>query len=99
MRAGRDLFVTRSNVTNRTGIEWLRRHLGPGYGIHEIASRCRTPRHIDTTFVLLALGKVLVNLEHIDVDRLPDVMMRRQFIGPCRAGSRRIRRSGRDRSP
>ncbi|WP_399933437.1 amidinotransferase [Streptomyces kanamyceticus] len=74
MRAGRDLFVTRSNVTNQTGIDWLRRHLGPGYRIHEIESRCRTPMHIDTTFVLLAPGKVLVNPEYIDVDRLPDVL-------------------------
>lgn len=30
--------------------------------------------HIDTTFVLLAPGKVLVNPEYIDVDRLPDVL-------------------------
>ncbi|MFI2619282.1 amidinotransferase [Streptomyces sp. NPDC018584] len=74
MRAGRDLFVTRSNVTNQMGIDWLRRHLGPGYRIHEIESRCRTPMHIDTTFVLLAPGKVLVNPEYIDVDRLPDVL-------------------------
>ncbi|CAM5731945.1 amidinotransferase [Streptomyces badius] len=74
VRAGRDLFVTRSNVTNRLGIEWVRRHLGPGYRIHEIESRCRTPMHIDTTFMLLAPGKVLVNPEYIDVDRLPDIL-------------------------
>ncbi|WP_425246236.1 amidinotransferase [Streptomyces sp. NEAU-NA10] len=74
VRAGRDLFVTRSNVTNQMGIDWLRRHLGPGYRIHEIESRCRTPMHIDTTFLLLAPGKVLVNPEYIDVDRLPDVL-------------------------
>ncbi|MEI7033646.1 amidinotransferase [Streptomyces pratensis] len=74
IRAGRDLFVTRSNVTNALGIEWLRRHLGPGYRIHEIESRCRTPMHIDTTFLVLAPGKVLVNPEYIDVDRLPAVL-------------------------
>ncbi|MFD4020996.1 amidinotransferase [Streptomyces sindenensis] len=74
VRAGRDLFVTRSNVTNRLGIEWVRRHLGPGYRVHEIESRCRTPMHIDTTFMLLAPGKVLVNPEYIDVDRLPDIL-------------------------
>lgn len=74
VRAGRDLFVTRSNVTNRMGIDWLRRHLGPGYRIHEIESRCRTPMHIDTTFLLLAPGRVLVNPEYIDVGRLPDVL-------------------------
>ncbi|WBB63033.1 amidinotransferase [Streptomyces sp. WMMC500] len=74
VRAGRDLFVQRSNVTNRTGIEWLRRHLGRDYRIHEIESRCRTPMHIDTTFLPLAPGKVLVNPEYIDVDRLPEIL-------------------------
>lgn len=74
VRAGRDLFVTRSNVTNGMGIEWLRRHLGPGYRIHEIESRCRTPMHIDTTFLPLAPGRALVNPEYVDVDRLPDVL-------------------------
>ncbi|WP_156726088.1 amidinotransferase [Streptomyces apocyni] len=74
VRAGRDLFVTRSNVTNGMGIEWLRRHLGDGYRIHEVESQCRAPMHIDTTFLLLAPGKVLVNPEYIDVDRLPDVL-------------------------
>ncbi|MER7344970.1 amidinotransferase [Streptomyces aurantiacus] len=74
VRAGRDLFALRSNVTNLMGIDWLRRHLGPGYRIHEIESRCRTPMHIDTTFLVLAPGKVMVNPEYIDVDRLPDCL-------------------------
>ncbi|MFD3721922.1 amidinotransferase [Streptomyces sp. NPDC058674] len=74
VRAGRDLFVTRSNVTNRMGIEWLRRHLGPGYRIHEVESRCRTPMHIDTTLLPLAPGKVLINPEYIDPDRLPTAL-------------------------
>jgi glycine amidinotransferase len=74
VRAGRDLFVTRSNVTNRLGIEWLRRHLGPRYRVHEIASRCRAPMHIDTTFMPLAPGKVLINPEYVDADRLPNAL-------------------------
>jgi glycine amidinotransferase len=73
VRCGRDLFVTRSNVTNRMGIEWLRRHLGESYRIHEIESRCRTPMHIDTTFMPLAPGKLLVNPDYIDVTRLPEL--------------------------
>ena len=59
-RCGRDLFVTRSNVTNASGIEWLRRHLGDGYRIHEIESRCPTPMHIDTTILPLGPGKILI---------------------------------------
>src|SRR5258707_7681642 len=52
-RCGRDLFVTRSNVTNASGIELLRRHLGDGYRIHQIESRCPNPMHIDTTILPL----------------------------------------------
>ena len=74
VRCGRDLFVTRSNVTNRMGIEWLRRHLGSGFRIHELESRSRQPMHIDSTFLPLAPGKVLVNPEYLDVDQLPPIL-------------------------
>jgi glycine amidinotransferase len=71
VRCGRDVLVTRSNVTNAMGIEWLRRHLGDTYRIHEIESRCRQPMHIDSSLLPLAPGKVLVNPDYIDVTRLP----------------------------
>ncbi len=74
VRCGRDLFCIRSNVSNRFGIEWLRRHLGDGYRIHEIESHNRQPMHIDTTFMPLAPGKVLVNPRYLDVDKLPPVL-------------------------
>lgn len=74
VRCGRDLFVTRSNVTNLSGIEWLRRHLGVGFRIHEVPSICRQPMHIDSSFLPLAPGKVLVNPEYVDVARLPPVL-------------------------
>jgi glycine amidinotransferase len=73
-RCGRDLFVIRSNVTNASGIEWLRRHLGDGYRIHEIKSRCPNPMHIDTTILPLGPGKILVNPEYVDIDRLPAIL-------------------------
>ncbi|WP_208753025.1 amidinotransferase [Bradyrhizobium genosp. SA-3] len=73
-RCGRDLFVTRSNVTNASGIEWLRRHLGDGYRIHEIKSRCPSPMHIDTTILPLGPGKILINPEYIDADHLPAIL-------------------------
>ncbi|HEY3355428.1 MAG TPA: amidinotransferase [Polyangia bacterium] len=66
MRCGRDLFVTRSVVTNAPGIEWVRRHLGAGFRVHEIATRCAAPWHIDTTFVPLAPGKALVNPDWVE---------------------------------
>jgi glycine amidinotransferase len=73
MRCGRDLFMERSHVTNALGIEWLRRHLGPDYRVHEIESRYRRAMHIDTSLLPLAPGKVLVNPEFLDPDRLPEV--------------------------
>ncbi len=74
VRCGTDLFVTRSNATNASGIEWLRRHLGPRFTIHEIRSHCPQPLHIDTTFMPLAPGKVLINPEYVDPDELPPIL-------------------------
>jgi glycine amidinotransferase len=74
VRCGRDLFVTRSNVTNASGIEWLSRHLGPTYRIHEIESRCPNPMHIDTTMLPLRPGALLVNPDYLDPSRLPDIL-------------------------
>ncbi len=73
VRCGRDLFVIRSNVTNKMGIEWLRRHLGGEYRIHIIEQRCRQPMHIDTTFMPLAPGKLLINPEYLDENTLPEM--------------------------
>jgi glycine amidinotransferase len=74
VRCGRDIFVTRGNVTNEAGITWLRRHLGGAYRVHEIESRCRQPMHIDSSFMPLAPGKLLINPEYIDVERLPAML-------------------------
>jgi glycine amidinotransferase len=82
VRCGRDLFVQRSIVTNGLGIEWVRRHLGSGFRVHEIKTRCSTPCHIDTTFVPLAPGKVLVNPDW--VGELPDCLRRWDVIAAPR---------------
>ena len=73
-RCGRDIFCIRSNVTNASGIAWLRRHLGPDYRVHEIESKCTNPMHIDTTILPLGPGKLLINPDYIDPDRLPDIL-------------------------
>ena len=52
----------------------MRRHLGPGFRVHEVQTRCSTPCHIDTTFVPLAPGKVLVNPDW--VTQLPECVRR-----------------------
>jgi glycine amidinotransferase len=64
-RCGRDIFVQQSHVTNQLGIEWLRRHLGERFRVHEVAFHDDAPMHIDATFVPLAPGKVLVNPERV----------------------------------
>ena len=73
VRCGKDIFGIRSNVTNRSGIAWLRRHLADRYRVHEIESRCRTPMHIDSSFMPLAPGKVLVNPDYVDPKTLPPI--------------------------
>lgn len=74
VRCGRDIFGQKSNVTNELGVLWLRRHLGDDYRIHIIESLSPESIHIDTTFMPLAPGKVLVNSEWIDLDRLPPIL-------------------------
>ncbi len=74
VRCGVDIFCQMSNVTNRFGIEWLERHLGDGYRIHILESRCPEAIHIDTTFMPLAPGKVLVNPEYLDLGNLPSIL-------------------------
>jgi glycine amidinotransferase len=72
MRCGRDIFYQRSFVTNQFGVDWLQQHLGDTYRFHEIESGCRTPIHIDTTFVPLAPGKALCNPKF--VKKLPPIL-------------------------
>lgn len=74
VRCGKDIFGQLSHVTNNFGIEWLQRHLGDGYRIHLIESRCRQALHIDTTFMPLAPGKVIVNPEFTDINKLPAIL-------------------------
>ena len=74
VRCGRDIFMQLSNVTNRSGMTWLQRHLGDGYRVHEIQNLSPEAIHIDTTFMPLAPGKLLINPEWIDVNKLPSIL-------------------------
>lgn len=60
IRAGKDIFAQRSQVTNEFGIEWMSRQL-PGYRIHVMDFKDKNSMHIDGTFVPIAPGKLLVN--------------------------------------
>lgn len=87
VRCGRDLFVQRSHVTNRLGIEWVARHLGPEYRVHEIDVVDSAPMHIDASFMPLAPGKLLLN--PLRVPRVPamfaswDVRWAPEPVGPA----------------
>lgn len=67
IRCGRDIFGQISNVTNKFGIAWLERHLGPEYRMHTVTFDDLHPLHIDGTFMPLAPGKVLVCPERVKV--------------------------------
>lgn len=72
MRFGRDLVMQRSQVTNVFGAEWLQRHLGDAYRVHLVEFHDDDPLHIDTTFVPLCPGKVLVNPDR-PIKQLPEI--------------------------
>jgi len=71
VRCGRDIIGQLSHVTNQSGVDWLRRHLGDEYNVHLIQSLDPKPMHIDTTLMPLSPGKVLVNPTFTDVRKLP----------------------------
>ncbi len=71
VRCGRDIFVQKSHVTNDLGIEWVRRHIGSDYRVHEVEFGDEHPMHIDTTIIPLAPGKILIN--PLWVKKLPDI--------------------------
>jgi glycine amidinotransferase len=72
VRCGRDIFGQRGARTNQFGIEWLRRHLGEGFRVHTIPTRCKFSVHIDTTFVPIGPRRALVNPHWIG--ELPDAL-------------------------
>ena len=61
IKCGRDIFVAQSSACNLFGIEWLKRHLGDDYRVHEVEIFDPHPLHIDATFYPLAPGKLLIN--------------------------------------
>ena len=71
MRCGRDIFAQPSHVTNWMGIEWVRRHLGDEFRVHEVLFDDAHPMHVNATFLPLAPGKLLVNPER--VTKVPDM--------------------------
>jgi glycine amidinotransferase len=71
IKCGRDIFMAQSSTCNRSGIDWLQKHLGDEYLVHEVEVFDTHPMHIDATFYPLAPGKLLINPERIRT--LPEV--------------------------
>ena len=83
VRCGKDIFMQLSNVTNISGVTWLQRHLGDQYKVHIIQNESPEAIHIDTTFMPLGPGKMLVNPEWIDVKKLPSILRKWDiFVAP-----------------
>lgn len=67
MRFGRDLVFNCSTENHRMGRQWLQRHLGDGFRVHEVEV---TDSHIDAKAVALRPGVLLLH-HKVSVDQLP----------------------------
>ncbi len=80
LRCGEDLFYNVNNSANNLGLDWLQRHLSPGYRIHPVTV---SRDHIDTTLVPLRPGVVLVNTARVNQRDLPEQFKKWKIIeGP-----------------
>ena len=74
VRCGKDIVGHLSHVTNQSGVEWLRRTLGSEYKVHLVKSKNPHALHIDTTFMPVAPGRVLVNPDFLDMNSIPPAL-------------------------
>jgi glycine amidinotransferase len=79
-RIGKDIFGQISQVTNRFGIAWLARHLGPTYRVHILDFHDPKAMHIDASFVPLGPGRLMVNPER--VRSLPSMFQSWEVLHP-----------------
>lgn len=61
LKFGKDILICLTHATNRSGVEWLRRHLEPrGYNVHSVVFKGLCNCHADATFMPLRPGLVFV---------------------------------------
>jgi glycine amidinotransferase len=65
IRCGKDIFVQQSHVTNAFGIEWVRRHIGKDYTVHDVEVIDSAPMHIDATLMPLCPGKLMIHPDRL----------------------------------
>ncbi len=83
LRFGRDIVAQRSHVTNRAGIDWLRRHLGDTYRIHVLDSDDPHAMRLDRTIMPLRPGTLLFDPDRIDADSLRRCMFAEWDLVPA----------------
>ncbi|MCL2591921.1 MAG: hypothetical protein FWD82_01025 [Defluviitaleaceae bacterium] len=76
LRMGADLFFNCSTQNHRMGMDWLSRHLGKSYNVHEINI---TDNHIDGKVLPLRPGTLLVS-RLVDMDLLPKELRKWDII-------------------
>jgi len=70
LKIGRDVLYLISNTGNDAGADWLAAHLGSDYRVHRVRD-VYAFIHIDSTFVVLRPGLVLVCPARVTPDKLP----------------------------
>lgn len=73
LRFGRDILYLVSNTGNRSGARLLSELLGADYRVHVVAG-VYNDRHIDTTFLPLREGLLLVNGSRASRDDIPEFL-------------------------
>ena len=69
LRLGKDIFIQMSMLTNKAGIDWLRRHLEPrGLRVHQVTFECPHPWHMDTTIFFPRAGTMFQNPNWLPVE-------------------------------
>lgn len=72
LRIGTDILYLVSDSGNESGLRWLQSILGSTYTVHPIRD-VYASTHIDTTFVPLRPGLVMVNPSRVNEQNMPDV--------------------------
>jgi N-dimethylarginine dimethylaminohydrolase len=79
LRLGEDLIYLVSGTGNRLGGQWLQTVLGETFKVHFLED-VYYGSHIDSTFVALRPGLVLVNPDRVDDESLPAILKQWEVI-------------------
>lgn len=73
MKFGKDVVVSRSHVTNESGISWVKQMLAPDFTVHVLETKNPYAMHLDDTIVPLDQGRLLYSPDYFDPAALPDI--------------------------